>query len=212
MESIVEFRHVSKAYKNNILFTDLEFSIPKSDVCGIVGANGSGKRVLLKMVCGLVLPDAGEILVEGEKIEKGKFPQNVGVILDCAGFLPGETGLKNLSIIAGIRKKVRKPELEAVMKMVGLDPASSVKVGKYSLGMRQRLAIAQALMEKPTLLVLDEPFNAIDMETVKVFRELVKKLNAEEGVTVLLTSHNREDIQELCKHTYLIEERGLCPR
>ena len=208
-ESMVRLEHVKKAYKGNVLFTDLNLSVKRGESCAIIGVNGSGKSVLLKMVCGLVRPDEGAVTVAGERIEKGKFPQNIGVILDNAGFLPNETGLQNLSIIAGILKKVRKEDLEAVMRLVGLDPASKVKVGKYSLGMKQRLAIAQALMEKPELLILDEPFNAIDQETIQDFRSLLERLNAEEGVTILMTSHHQEDIQGLCKSIYQIESKNL---
>lgn len=204
-EIMVQMNHVKKAYKGNVLFTDLNFTVERGESCAIVGANGAGKSVLLKMICGLVRPDDGDITVGGEKLEKGKFPKDIGVILDNAGFLPGETGLKNLSIIAGILRKVTKEELEKTMRLVGLDPASKVKVGKYSLGMKQRLAIAQAIMEKPSLLILDEPFNAIDEKTVKDFRALLGRLNAEEGVTILMTSHHQEDIQGLCKNIYMIE-------
>ncbi len=204
-EIMVQMNHVKKAYKGNVLFTDLNFTVERGESCAIVGANGAGKSVLLKMICGLVRPDEGDSTVGGEKLEKGKFPKDLGVSLDNAGFLPGETGLKNLSIIAGILRKVTKEELEKTMRLVGLDPASKVKVGKYSLGMKQRLAIAQAIMEKPSLLILDEPFNAIDEKTVKDFRALLGRLNAEEGVTILMTSHHQEDIQGLCKNIYMIE-------
>lgn len=214
MNNIIELRHVEKAYSDNILFSDLNLAISPGDICGIVGVNGSGKSVLLKMICGLAYPDNGEIEVDGEIIKEGKFPQDIGVILDCAGFLPRETGFKNLSIIAGIRKKVSRAEIEDVMRLVGLDPTLKVKVGKYSLGMKQRLAIAQALMEKPKLLILDEPFNAIDGDTLRKFRKLFKELNKSENVTIVMTSHNTEDIQELCNHVYKIEKKGLqilCP-
>ena len=127
---MVELNHIKKAYKSNVLFTDLNFKVQRGESCAIVGVNGAGKSVLLKMICGLVLPDDGEVVVDGERIEKGRFPRNIGVILDNAGFLPNETGLKNLSIIAGILKKVTKDELEGVMRLVGLDPASRVKVAK----------------------------------------------------------------------------------
>ena len=207
--NMVELNHVKKAYKGNVLFTDLNLKIQRGESCAIIGVNGAGKSVLLKMVCGLALPDEGEIIVDGEKIKQGKFPRNIGVILDNAGFLPNETGLKNLSIIAGILKKATRAELEDVMRLVGLNPASQVKVGKYSLGMKQRLAIAQALMEKPSLLILDEPFNAIDKKSVEDFRQLLGRLNTQEGVTILITSHHPEDIHGLCGSIYEIESGHL---
>lgn len=208
-EDMVVLEHVEKAYKGNVLFTDLNLRVRRGESCAVIGVNGSGKSVLLKMVCGLVRPDEGEITVGGEKLEKGKFPKDIGVILDNAGFLPNETGLQNLSIIAGILGKVTKEGLEETMRLVGLDPASKVRVGKYSLGMKQRLAIAQALMEKPSLLILDEPFNAIDQKTVKDFRLLLERLNTQEGVTILMTSHHQEDIQGLCRNVYQIESKDL---
>lgn len=208
-EIMVQVNHVKKAYKSNVLFTDLNFNIERGECCAIVGENGSGKSVLLKMICGLVRPDAGEITVGGEKLENGRFPKNIGVILDNAGFLPNETGLKNLSIIAGILRKVTKEEIEDTMRLVGLDPASKVKVGKYSLGMKQRLAIAQAIMEKPRLLILDEPFNAIDEKTVRDFQKILSRLNTQEGITILMTSHHQEDIQGLCKNIYQIVSKEL---
>lgn len=206
-ETIVELEHVKKSYKGNVLFKDLNFRMQRGESCAIVGDNGAGKSVLLKMICGLVRPDEGRITVGGEKIEKGKFPKDIGVILDNAGFLSNETGLRNLSIIAGILRKVTREDLEAVMRMVGLDPASQVKVGKYSLGMKQRLAIAQALMEKPSILILDEPFNAIDTKTVMDFRLLLRRLNEKEGVTIIMTSHHREDICDLCRNIYQIDSK-----
>lgn len=199
---MVELRNVSKAYKNNVLFTNLNLTIPRGDICGILGENGSGKSVLLKMICGFALPDAGEIIVGGERIEKGKFPQDIGVILDSTGFLPGETGLENLLLLASIRGRADRAQVEETMRMVGLKPELEVPVGKYSQGMKQRLAIAQALMEKPSLLVLDEPLNAIDMKSVAYFRKLFREWNEKEGVTIILTSHYGQDIQELCHHTY----------
>ena len=199
---MVELRNVSKAYKNNILFTNLNITVPRGDICGILGENGSGKSVLLKMICGFALPDAGEVLVGGERIEKGRFPRDIGVILDSTGFLPGETGLDNLLLLASIRGKAGRAQVEEAMRLVGLKPELEVPVGKYSQGMKQRLAIAQALMEKPSLLVLDEPLNAIDIKSVAYFRKLFRELNEKEGVTIILTSHYSQDIQELCRHTY----------
>ena len=198
---MVELRNVSKAYKNNILFTNLNLTVPRGDICGILGENGSGKSVLLKMICGFALPDSGEVFVGGERIEKGKFPRDIGVILDSTGFLPGETGLDNLLLLASIRGKADRAQVEEAMRLAGLKPELEVPVGKYSQGMKQRLAIAQALMEKPSLLVLDEPLNAIDIKSVAYFRQLFRELNEKEGVTIILTSHYSQDIQELCRHT-----------
>lgn len=209
MENMVEIRELSKAYKNNILFQNMDFAVKKGEICGVIGRNGSGKSVLLKMICGLVLPDEGEIEVDGEAVTDGKFPQNIGVILDCAGFLPQQSGIENLSIIAKVRNKVGRKELEEVMRKVGLDPALKVKVGNYSLGMKQRLALAQAIMEKPELLILDEPMNAIDADTVVEMRRLLKELNEKKGVTIILTSHNHEDIENLCTCVYEIGDYGL---
>ena len=203
---MVELRNVSKAYKNNILFTNLNLTVPRGDICGILGENGSGKSVLLKMICGFALPDAGEVLVGGERIEKGRFPRDIGVILDSTGFLPGETGLGNLLLLASIRGKADRAQVEEAMRLVGLKPELEVPVGKYSQGMKQRLAIAQALMEKPSLLVLDEPLNAIDIKSVAYFRQLFRELNEKEGVTIILTSHYSQDIQELCRHTFYEKE------
>ena len=210
-ENMVELRHVTKAYKNNVLYTDLNLTIPKGDVCGIVGPNGTGKSVLFKMLCGLARPDGGEIYIDGELLKKGKFPQNIGVILDTSGFLPDETGLRNLEILAGIRGKVTREQLEDLLRRVGLKPELEVKVAKYSLGMKQRLAIAQALMEDPTLLILDEPFESVDKRGVQDLRDLLKKLNEENGVTILLASHNSQDIRALCKSVYRIENKDLQP-
>lgn len=210
MRKMIEIRELSKAYKDNVLFQDMDFDVARGGIYGIIGKNGSGKSVLLKMICGLVLPDDGTIEVAGNAVEDGKFPQNIGVILDCAGFLPQCSGIENLSIIAKVRNKIGKRELDDVMRKVGLDPALKVKVGKYSLGMKQRLALAQAIMEKPELLILDEPMNAIDAETVVEMRQLLKKLNIEDGVTILMTSHNHEDIEDMCTDVYEITDGNLC--
>ena len=208
-ENMVELRHVAKAYKKNVLFTDLSFSVSRGDICGIVGPNGTGKSVLFKMLCGLAQPDRGEILIDGEVLKKGMFPRNVGVILDTSGFLPDETGLKNLEILAGIRRKVKKEKLADLLRQVGLDPELRVKVAKYSLGMKQRLAMAQALMEEPSLLILDEPFESVDDKGVEHLRNMLKSLNEDQGVTILLTSHNSQDILTLCRSIYRLQNKDL---
>lgn len=212
MNTIVELKGIFKEYKNNRLFENMDLTVDKGEICGIIGENGSGKSVLLKMICGLVVPDSGTIKVEGIKIENGIFPQNIGVILDCAGFLPGYTGFENLNIIANIRKKIGRKEIEDTIKRVGLDPKSTVKVGKYSLGMKQRLALAQAVMENPGILILDEPMNGIDMKTVVEMRQLLKELNEKNETTIIMTSHHLDDINDLCTTVYEINSLILHKR
>lgn len=208
-KKVIEITGLSKKYNNNILFENMGFTMNQGEVVGVIGENGAGKSVFLKMICGLITPNKGTVNVLGEELASGDFPKDIGVILDCAGFLPGETGFKNLMILANIRKKINREGVKKVMRRVGLDPESRVKFGKYSLGMKQRLAIAQAIMENPKLLILDEPFNAIDTETLSDFTEMFKDLNEKEDVSIIMTSHHAEEIERLCTKVYRVENRGL---
>lgn len=165
---------------------------------GIVGNNGSGKTVLMKCICGFLRPDEGRIVVNGKVIGRDTdFPEDIGIIIETPGFLPGLTGIKNLKLLASLKGRIKEQEIREVIRRVGLDPDLKKPVGKYSLGMRQRLGIAQAIMENPSLLILDEPFNGLDKHGVEQMRTLIKGLSAE-GKTILLASHNQADIDELC--------------
>ena len=168
--------------------------------------------MLFKCICGFLRLDEGEILVDGKKIGKEtESPEDLGVIIESPGFLPGYSGYQNLSFLAGIRGKIHKKEIRQVLKRVGLDPDSKKHVGKYSMGMRQRLGIAQAIMEEPHLLILDEPMNGLDNHGVKEVRELLLKLKEEEK-TILLASHNREDISVLCDTVAEIDKGKIISR
>lgn len=198
MENIIEVRNVTKCFKEYKALDDVSLSFERGKIHGLIGRNGSGKTVLFKCICGFLKIDSGEILVDGKKIGKEKeSPDSLGVIIESPGFLPGYSGYQNLSFLAGIRGKIHKQEIYQVIRRVGLDPDSRKHVGKYSMGMRQRLGIAQAIMENPALLILDEPMNGLDNQGVKEVRELLLKLK-EEGKTILIASHNREDISVLC--------------
>lgn len=171
-------------------------------IYGIVGDNGSGKTVLLKLICGFMKPDSGTVTVNGKVIGKdADFPENTGIIIEAPGFLPNYSGMKNLEYLASIRGKIGKEQIEAAMKTVGLDPSSKLRVGKYSLGMKQRLGIAQAIMEDQQLLILDEPMNALDKDAVKEMRKLFLSFKAS-GKTMLVVSHNEGDISTLCDEVY----------
>lgn len=209
--SIISLKNVSKTYKGLTLFDGIDLNVEKGKIYGIVGPNGSGKSVLFKMICGFVYPDNGTITVEGVQIGKSKrFPDNFGIIIDHPGYIANKTGFQNLKELALIRGKISDEKISKTMEMVGLQPQAKQKVKNYSLGMKQKLAIAQAIMEDQQVLVLDEPFNALDAESVDRIRNLLLSFK-DEGRTILITSHNMEDIQILCDHVFRINRYKLEP-
>ena len=189
---------VYKRFGTDTVLKDVSRSFERGRIHGIVGNNGSGKTVLMKCICGFLIPDGGSITVNGERVGVDvDFPRDMGLIIETPGFLPNVTGIKNLEILASLNKKIGLREIAASMRAAGLDPLMKKPVGKYSLGMRQRLGIAQAIMEDPALLILDDPLNGLDKHGVAEMRKLIKGLK-EQGKTILLASHNQGDIDELC--------------
>ena len=204
-EPCVEIEGVTKRFGEDLVLKKVDLILERGKVYGIVGNNGSGKTVLMKCICGFLPPTAGTIRVFGKRIGVDRdFPESLGLIIETPGFLPGYSARQNLQFLAGIRRKIGKKEIDAAIRKVGLDPEAKKHVGKYSLGMRQRLGIAQAIMEEPSLLILDEPMNGLDNQGVQEMRQLFLKLK-EEGKTILLASHNREDIAALCDTTVEID-------
>ncbi|EPY2272032.1 ABC transporter ATP-binding protein [Clostridium sporogenes] len=204
----ISITNLSKKVKDRTLLDNINITFSKGEIHGIVGRNGSGKTMLFKAICGLINATKGEIHVFGQIIKNGAFPKDVGVIIENPGFLPQYSGFKNLKFLASINNKISDEDINHYIKLVKLDPLDKRPVKKYSLGMRQRLGIAQALMEKPGLLILDEPMNGLDEEGVKEIRALLLKLK-EKSVTILLCSHNSEDIKELCDHIYKMDNGVL---
>ena len=195
---VIRVEGVYKRFGTDTVLKDVSRSFERGRIHGIVGNNGSGKTVLMKCICGFLIPDSGSITVNGERVGVDvDFPHDMGLIIETPGFLPNMTGVKNLEILASLNKKIGLEEIAAAIRRVGLDPLMKKPVGKYSLGMRQRLGIAQAIMEDPTLLILDEPLNGLDKHGVREMRQLIKGLK-EQGKTILLASHNQGDIDELC--------------
>ena len=198
METCIEVQNVVKRFRDQVVLKNVSISFEKGKIQGIVGRNGSGKTVLFKCICGLMHPEEGVILVNGKRVGRDvDMPEDIGAIIEAPGFLPNYSGYKNLRFLANIRRKIGKEEILNVLKTVGLDPESRKHVGKYSLGMRQRLGIAQAIMEDPEILILDEPMNGLDNAGVQDIRALLLELKAQ-GKTILLASHNHEDIAALC--------------
>lgn len=211
MEYAIIIDHVSKAFKGKTIVSDTCISLERGSIHGMVGRNGSGKTVLMKMVCGFLKSDTGIIIVNDSVVGKDHdFAADTGVIIETPSFISYESGFRNLKNLAMIKRKIGDREIRDSMKQVGLDPDDKKRVGKYSLGMRQRLAIAQAIMEKPSVLVLDEPMNGLDKQGVKEIRELLLELK-EGGTTILLSSHYAEDIETLCDFVYEIDE-GIVSR
>ena len=196
--NIISVKNLSKSFGQERVLKNVTRDFEKGKIHGIVGNNGSGKTVLMKCICGFLIPDSGSITVNGERVGVDvDFPRDMGLIIETPGFLPNVTGMKNLEILASLNKKIGLREIAASMRAAGLDPSMNKPVGKYSLGMRQRLGIAQAIMENPSLLILDEPLNGLDKHGVTEMRQLIKGLK-EQGKTILLASHNQGDIDELC--------------
>lgn len=197
-KNAIQVKNLSKDFGRDRVLKCVNRDFESGKIHGIVGNNGSGKTVLMKCICGFLLPTEGTVIVNGRRVGKDvDFPLDLGVIIETPGFLPGVTGVKNLEILASLNKKIGLSEIADAIRRVGLDPHMKKPVGKYSLGMRQRLGIAQAIMEDPSLLILDEPLNGLDKHGVAEMRKLIKGLK-DEGKTILLASHNQGDIDELC--------------
>ena len=205
-EGGIVVEHVYKSFGKEKVLKDVSLIISPGKIYGIVGNNGSGKTVLMKCICGFMRPDKGKIYVDGKRIGKdADFPDSIGVIIETPGFIPHETGYKNLKILAGLKGIVDKEQIRETIKKVGLNPDMKKPVSKYSLGMRQRLGIAQAIMENPTTLILDEPFNGLDKNGVAEMRLLLKELK-KQGKAILLASHNARDIEKLCDEVHDMED------
>lgn len=198
MENAIEIKDLKMTFGKDEVLKGITHNFEKGKVHGIVGNNGSGKTVMMKCICGFLKPTSGTVKVNGKLIGRQEdFPKSLGLIIEAPGFLPHLSGVRNLALLASVNKKIGREKIKETIRLVGLDPDMKKPVGKYSLGMRQRLGIAQAIMEDPELLILDEPFNGLDKNGVQDMRELVKSL-AEKGKTIILSSHNPADIDTLC--------------
>lgn len=203
----ISIQNVSKSFGQHKVLDNINLNCEKGFIYGIVGHNGSGKTVLFKSICGFIKPDSGVITINGKpNLDISKF--NLGVIIEAPAYISELSGIDNLTYLYEIKNKRNRRHLEEMMELVGLDPLSKKKVGKYSMGMKQRLAIAQAIMEEQDILILDEPMNGLDKQGVEDMRNLFIRLK-EEGKTIVLASHNKEDIDILCDYVYEIDSGKL---
>lgn len=199
---IIEVKNVSKKFKDHTVLKDVSVNFRSGKIYGIIGRNGSGKTVLFKSICGFFPVTSGEIVVNNKIIGKEiDIPSDLGIIIEEPGFLPNYSGYKNLKFLSNIHRKIDDKGIYSVLKRVGLEKDAHKKVGKYSMGMRQRLGIAQSIMENQSILILDEPMNGLDKNGVEDVRTLLKELR-EEGKAIIIASHNSEDIRILCDEVY----------
>lgn len=198
MNNIIKINGVSLTLRKTQILKDINKTFEKGKIHGLIGRNGSGKTMLMKCICGFIKPTEGEITVFGKKIGKDcDFPDSVGIIIETPGFIPYYSGYNNLKLLADLNRKITGEQVKNAMNQVGLAPELKRHVKKYSLGMRQRLGLAQAIMENPDLLILDEPMNGLDKDGVSDMRKYLLELK-EQGKTILIASHSAEDIEILC--------------
>lgn len=199
---VLSTKNLTKTFNDKEVVKNVSFEIEEQTITGIIGRNGCGKTVLLKMLAGLYIPTSGSINYYGFEVIK-----DYGVLIDT-GFLDNESGFNNLKLLAILKNELNDDQIKEIMNYVKLDPYNKTKYKNYSTGMKQKLKLAQAIMENPKILILDEPFNGLDKESVKFFREKLKELkNA--GKTIILTSHYEEDIKALCDKVYEMEDGEL---
>lgn len=197
-DTAVSVRHITKGFGHETVLRDVSTELEEGKIHGIIGRNGSGKTVLMKCICGFLRPTKGAVMVFGKTVgAECDFAPDTGMLIETPGFLPHETGMHNLWWLARLGKGASKARVKKLLEMVGLDSSLRKPVGQYSLGMRQRLGIAQALLDDPDLLILDEPMNGLDKNGVHSIRGLLLSLKAQ-GKTIILTSHFAQDIDELC--------------
>ena len=209
---MIVLENVSKTFKDKTVLQNTSLTIEDGKIVGFVGRNGSGKTVLFKLICGLLQPTTGTVTVQGKQLGKDcDFAPDVGVLIETPSFISYESGFRNLRDLEAIRKKITPEEVRTAIRSVGLDDTDKKWVSKYSLGMRQRLGIAQAIMEHPSLLILDEPMNGLDRSGVEEMRKLFSSLR-DNGTTILLASHAAEDIDLLCDTVYEVSEGIVAER
>ena len=206
MESIITVENVSKYFKETVALRQVTVSFEQGKIHGLIGRNGSGKTVLLKCLCGLMHPDEGKITVNGQIIdERHDIPESLGAIIEAPGFLPNYSGYRNLQFLAGINHRICREQIQQAMITVGLDPQSRKHVGKYSLGMRQRLGLAQAIMEDPALLILDEPTKGIDVGAKAEFYRIITEC-AQQGMAVIVISSELPEVIGLSDRILVMRE------
>ena len=209
MGKVLEIKGIGKTINNNVILKDVNLSLEFGNIYGLKGMNGSGKTVLLKIICGIMFPTEGEILLDNKSYTKDKkFLESLGALIEYPGFIKDENGFNNLKYLADINSKISDDSIKEAIKRVGLDYTDKRKVKKYSLGMKQRLGIAQAIMEDPEILILDEPTNGLDDSGLEIIKDIILE-NKKENKLVLVVSHDKEFLDLICDEIYFIKNGSI---
>ncbi|MBC5661955.1 ATP-binding cassette domain-containing protein [Coprococcus eutactus] len=205
----IEITNLKKVIKGTIVLDDINYTFSGGRIYGLCGKNGCGKTMLMRLIAGLIYPSSGTIRIKDKVLGKDiSFPESVGMLIENPSFLNDYTGKQNLEMLAGLQKNVDKAEVRRVLEQVGLDPDDKRKFYKYSLGMRQRLGIAAAIMGSPELILLDEPINAIDTDGVQEIRAIIRGLSAENRI-IIVASHDKSEMDYLADEKIYMSEGRL---
>ena len=202
----LEIQNLSKTISKNPILRNITIGMERGKIYGLRGKNGSGKTMLMRAICGLILPTEGSVSSDGEVLGKDiSFPRSIGALIENPGFIANYSGLKNLQILAAIQNHIGQKDIEAIMEQLGLDSADPKKFKKYSLGMKQKLGIAAAVMENPDLIILDEPINALDEKSVEIVKQLLLN-HKERGALIIISCHDREELEFLSDEVFCMED------
>ena len=202
----IKITHLSKKIKKAVILDDVNMELESGRIYGLKGKNGSGKTMLMRAICGLITPTIGTVEIDGKILGKDiSFPESIGVLIENPSFISNYTGMKNLQVLASIQKHIGDEEIRNTLELVGLDPDDKRTFKKYSLGMKQRLGIAEAIMERPDIVILDEPINALDESGAAMIREILHNLR-NEGKLIILACHDTEELNFLADEIYEIAE------
>lgn len=201
----IKVKNLSKKLSNNIVLDDINIDLCSGKIYGFVGKNGSGKTMLMRAICGLILPTSGCVEIDGKVIGKDiSFPESIGALIENPGFISSYSGFKNLKTLAQIKNEISDDDIISILEQVGLDPYNKKSFRKYSLGMKQKLGIAGAMMENPKLLILDEPFNGLDEESVDKVRQLIMERRGKDSLTII-SCHDSDEIDKICDEIITIK-------
>lgn len=204
--SIVEVKNYTKILKKKKVLNDVSITFDSGHIYGLYGRNGSGKTMMLRAISGLIFPTSGSVTIDGKVLHQDmSFPDSIGVIIENTNLLPQYSAYTNLKLLAKIRNSADDGDIFEAIRKVGLDPEDKRNVKVYSLGMKQKLSIAQAIFEKPDVLLLDEPTNALDQESIAIVRSVLMEMK-EKGCTIIIASHHRDDLEYLCDEIYYMND------